>query len=56
MLFHRRFPDRRIKVGVLRRVMQQAGMKVKAITTLRIAKQRTKRIGEIEEKTLALYD
>ena len=56
MLFHRRFPDRRIGLAVLRKVMQQAGMKVKAIRTVKIPRQRTLRIGELEEKTLALYD
>ena len=31
-------------------------MKVKVISTLRIPRQRTLRIGELEQKTLALYD
>ncbi len=56
ILFHRRFHDRRIDRWTISRIMRRAGLKKKAIRVSKIARRRTMRIDEFEDKILALDD
>ena len=54
ILFHRQFTSRRIKRGVMLKVMKQAGLRLKKIEVSNIPAKKEQRVQEFEAKTIAL--
>ena len=53
-LFHRKFPARRIKLEVLRKILRQAGIKRKVVVTKRVAARKEERVDQFREMTITL--
>ena len=53
-MFHRKFTDRRIKKGVMLKVMKQAGLRLKKIEVSNIPAKKEQRVEEFETKTVNL--
>jgi hypothetical protein len=56
MLFHRQFPDRRIKKGVMLKVMKLAGLKIKKVEVCNVPVRKEARTLEFNDKTVKLDD
>ena len=53
-MFHRKFPDRRIKRGVMTKVMKIAGMSKRKVEICNIPAKKEQRVEEFADKTIAL--
>ena len=53
-MFHRQYPERRIKPGTMLKVMKQAGLKLKKIEVSNIPAKKEQRVEEFETKTVNL--
>ena len=53
-MFHRKFPDRRIKVGVMLKVMRQAGIRIRKVEVSNVPAKKEQRVEEFENKTIEL--
>ena len=54
VMFHRNFPSRRIKPGVMLKVMKRAGLRLKKIEVSNIPAKKEQRVEEFETKTVNL--
>ena len=54
IMFHRRFLDRRIKKGVMLKVMKQAGFKRKKVEVCNVPARKEERQEEFESSTVSL--
>lgn len=54
IIFHRQFPDRRIKRGVMLKVMKLAGLKVKKVEICNVPARKEARAGEFNSSTVKL--
>lgn len=52
VMFHRQFPDRRIKKGVMLKVMKFAGLKRKKVEVSSVPARKEERIGEFNHDTV----
>ena len=53
-MFHRKFPNRRIKPGTMLKVMKQAGLRQKKIEVSNVPAKKEQRVEEFENKTITL--
>ena len=53
-MFHRQYPERRIKPGTMLKVMKQAGLRLKKIEVSNIPAKKEQRVQEFEDKTVDL--
>ena len=54
--FHRQFTDRRIKKGVMLKVLKQAGLRKKKVEVCSVPARQHERLGEFHKKTVELDD
>ena len=52
--FHRQFPDRRISPSILKKLMKQAGIKMKKIKVFNAPQRKSLRLEEFDDKIVAL--
>lgn len=52
IVFHRQFPDRRIKRGVMLKVMKLAGLKLKKVEVCNVPARKEARVGEFNRDTV----
>ena len=53
-MFHRQFLDRRIKRGVMLKVLKQAGLKLKKVEVCNVPARKEERKDEFENSTVTL--
>lgn len=53
-MFHRKFPSRRIKPGIMLKVMKRSGLRLKKVEVSNIPAKKEQRVEEFATKTIDL--